>query len=480
MDFMTKIFGWMLVSRRKESPQNHPELNPLDLEDLKTELGIEHQARRLGEVGLPRPTDTALSGPENRIVQRLEEARRDHLNWATSRLKSIQIKMHNCDITKTFNRAMEAANEFERTANSRLSDYEANIGRLKTVAMEREEDLRVFKLNNNLTQAANVISGWRTFSFICLSLLIVVVEGALNASFFAKSLDGGLIQGFGYAFGLALMNVLIALTLGRIGVPNKNHINHARRVIGYMSILLSISLMVTMGLLIAHFRDSLSQGLDNTGVNPGVVALQTLINNTFGLSDIYSWMLFAFSVFFGLFSLAEGYYWQDAYPGYGRVQHAADKAVVDYEESIAEVRELLEQLKNEHLEAFETSLDDARSSVLGYKEQIHEKRSTRHRLQQFLHKAENMLDALIAIFRTDNTLHRRNSVAEVPAYFNNRVKLQEIEFPDFDTTDDEKSLKKQELMLARLLHNVEQIRAGIQSSFDQKFDQLKPIREQLK
>ena len=161
-------------------------------------------------------------------------------------------------------------------------------------------------------------------------------------------------------------------------------------------------------------------------------------------------------------------------------QHAADKAVVDYEESIAEVRELLEQLKNEHLEAFETSLDDARSSVLGYKEQIHEKRSTRHRLQQFLHKAENMLDALIAIFRTDNTLHRRKMVAEVPAYFANRVKFQEIEFPDFDTTDDEKSLKKQELMLARLLNNVEQIRAGIQSSFDQKFDQLKPIREQLK
>lgn len=479
MEFISKIFGWMLAPRNADPPKSHPELYPLDLEELKAELNIEHQARRLGEVGLPKSTDSVLSGPENQIVQRLEAERRDYLNWATLRLKNIQIRMHGCDITKTVNRAMEAFNEFERTANSRLGDYQADVVRLKAAAIEREEELRIFRLDNDLTAAAKVVSGWRNFSFTCLTLLIVFTEGALNASFFARSLDGGLIHGFGYAFGLALMNVMAALVIGRFGLTQKNHIDPVRRVVGYASLPFALGLMVTMGLVIAHFRDSLSLGLDSPGIDPGVMALRTLTGNPFVLSDIYSWVLFAFSVFFGLVSLAEGYYWQDRYPGYSRVQYAADKAVAEYEECLAEVREMLEELKNERLQALEASLDEAKACVLGYKEQIQEKRSVRHRLQQALQKAENMLEALIAIFRTDNTLHRRNNAAEVPAYFLRKVEFQPLELPDFDTTEDERSLQKQEQMLARLLENVERIRAGIQSSYDRKFDQYQSIREQL-
>lgn len=480
MEFMTKIFGWMLAPRPAEPSRNHPELYPLDLDTLKAELDIEHQARRLGEVGLPKPTDSVLSGPENSIVQRLEGERRDYLNWATLRLKNIHTRMHGCDITKTVNRALEAAHEFERTANSRLGDYQVEVARLKTAALEREEALRLFRLDNDLNAAAKVVSAWRHAALIFLTLLIVFIEGALNANFFARSLDGGLIQGFGYAFGLALMNVSAALAIGHFGLTQKNHVKPLRRLIGYLSLPVALALMTLMGLVIAHFRDSLAQGLDSSAIDPGALALHTLVNSPLVLSDIYSWLLFAFSLFFGLISFAEGYYWLDRYPGYSRVQQAADKAVDEYEECLGEVRETLEELKNEHLTALENNLDQARASVLGYKEQIQEKRSTRLRLQQALHKAENMLDALIAIFRTDNTLHRRNKGGEVPAYFAHKVEFQPIELPDFDTCTDEAALLEQEQMLARLLERVEQIRAEIQASYDQKFDQYQSIRDQLR
>ncbi|MNF37096.1 hypothetical protein D3C84_180070 [compost metagenome] len=480
MEFLKKMFSWLLISGKTEPSGNHPDLHPLDLDELKQELNVEFEARRLGEVGLPRPEETRLSGPENKIVQRLEAARRDYMNWATIRLKNIQIKMHACDITKTVNRALQAAEEFERTANGHLSDYEAEIRRLQAAALQMEEDLRLFKLDNRLVRTAKVASPTQKLTFVFLAIFIVVLEGALNANFFAQSLDGGLIQGFTYAFLLAFCNVAVAMALGRFGVPHVNHIRPLNRMIGYSALIVAPVIMVVMGLVIAHFRDSLAQGLDDPASNPGVVALQTLMNNPFQLHDIYSWLLFGLSIFFALASLAEGYYWEDPYPGFSRVQKNADNAVQEYEEGLAEMRELLEKLKDEHLDVLESSMDTARAAVLEYKEQIHEKTSSRHRLQRALHKAENVLEALIAIFRTDNELHRKRKGVPIPAYFSSKVALQEIEWPSFETAQDEQSLALQEELLSRLMDKVEPIRAQIQSSFDSRFDQLKSIREQIR
>lgn len=479
MVFLKNLFGWMLVTKKDDSQGIHPDLNPLDLDELKAELRVEFEARRLGEIGLPRPDETNLSGPEHNILQRLESIRRDYVNWATSRLKNIQARMLGCDITKTYNRSMQASQEFERAANGCLSDHEAHLCQLRSLAQERQEELRVFKLNNNLTRSGMPVSFWRNLSFVSLILLIVFIEGFLNAQFFAKSLDGGLLQGFFFAFFLALMNVSVAIIIGRIGVPNKNHVNPIRQAFGWLSLCVAVAIMVLMGLVIAHFRDSLAQGLDGSSIDTGKLALETLINNPFSLNDIYSWMLFAFSICFGALGLAEGYYWHDTYPGYGKIQKESNKAAEDYESYLAEIRQSLEELKNEHLTNLEESVEEASTFVREYKEHIHEKASYRNRLERALHKAENTLEALIRTFRTDNETHRRKKNAPTPAYFAQSVGFQEVELPNFDTSEDERTLAKQQLQLDRLLDRVEHIRAEIQSSFDVKFDQYKPIRDQI-
>jgi hypothetical protein len=54
-----------------------------------------------------------------------------------------------------------------------------------------------------------------------------------------------------------------------------------------------------------------------------------------------------------------------------------------------------------------------------------------------------------------------------------------LTLPDFNTTADERALQEQEGLLGDLLNQIEDIRRRIQSSYDVKFSQLEPIRQQI-
>ncbi|MCY1313541.1 hypothetical protein D9M70_640720 [compost metagenome] len=57
--------------------------------------------------------------------------------------------------------------------------------------------------------------------------------------------------------------------------------------------------------------------------------------------------------------------------------------------------------------------------------------------------------------------------------------MQPLKLPDFSTAADEQALGEQERLLTDLLDRVEDIRKRIQSSYDVKFSQLEPIRQQI-
>ena len=234
-----------------------------------------------------------------------------------------------------------------------------------------------------------------------------------------------------------------------------------------------------LGLTIAHFRDSLSLGVDLEFTEVSAMAWQSLLASPFGLHDMFSFLLFGVSCFFGGFAWFEGYSWGDTYPGYGALQLDSEKAVTEYEERLSIMRTELEDLKDECLHKLEADIDQAKDSVLAFKSQIDRKEKSRHRLQLALGKAEDILVALIGEFRTNNYVCLRELGQEKPSYFDDPVPIKELEWPDFSTEEDECELDKQEKMLRGLLSSLEDIRAQIQSSFDSTFDQLKPIRDQI-
>lgn len=471
-----KIFSWLFVSRKSTDAEDHPDLVPLVFEDLKKELDVELEARKLARSGLPEVDATALSYPEMKILQRLEAVRANYKKWALTRINSIHEQLNSFDITLLVNRSKQYADEYERLANKEISDAEMELGRRRTAAQRQQDELDSFCKEHKLSRDAHYPQGLVKASLILVGVALIGLEGFVNAFFFAQGLDSGLVGGFFQAIILAAINFLVPAFLGRLLIPNVNHTYPGRRLIGYLAGLFVIAFMTTSALAIGHYREAMGLAVDEQ-INAAALALQTLQAAPLGLTELSSWLLFCISMVFAVVGLIDGYKLDDPYPGYGRRHRKTMEALDDYHDLVEQVRDDIAELKERQLESLGRDVERAKVCVMDFGKLVEDKGSCEHRLKLSLSKAETMLQALIKAFRDENKMHR-NGVPR-PAYFDSMPALQQMELPIFDTTGELAKHKEQESLLNGLLADVEPIRAAIQSAYDNRFDQLKAIHQQL-
>lgn len=474
---LKKLFSWFVVSRKSTDVEDHPDLSPLDFDDLKKELAVEFEARKLARAGFPEPDATSPSFPEMRIIQRLEAVRANYKRWALERIQEIHEGLNTFDITMLVNRSRQYAEEYERLANKELSDAEVELRQLRNAAEHLHDDLDAFRKKNNITRQAHYPENTTAYiALVLFGIVLIITEGILNAYFFAQGLDSGLLGGFIQASTLAATNFTFPALVGRLWIPNVNHIRPFRQVLGYLGIIASVLIMLVSALCISHFRDAMGVAVDDT-ISIASIALTTFIEKPFELADLSSWMLFFLSILFGFIGLLEGYKFDDAYPGYGSRHRAAQKALNNYHALVQQVRGEITGIKENILKALNEDVKNAKDNVLDFGALVEDKRNSELKLNIHLSKAENMLLALIKAFRDENKMHR-NGVS-IPAYFDSTPEFQHLDFPNFDTADEVVKLREQERLLNELLADVEGIRAAIQSAYDNRFDQLKAIHQQL-
>ncbi|NMG56602.1 hypothetical protein [Aromatoleum aromaticum] len=473
MGLVKRFWGWLTTSAGGRVTKGHPDLYPIEVDKLAQELRLNEEAKRLGEAGLPTPDAKVITGPEAATVQRVEKARQDYVDWAVMRLNVLSEDLGRRDIIQDANRARQADKEFERKASARLSE---NVGVLKTLretAHRRRTELDAFKAKHCLEREAHYPTPTGSFLRYGVLAMLVLLEGAFNAVFFAKGIDTGLLGGFGMAAAFAALNVVVAFIIGKIFVRYVNHAKLVLKVLGWTSVVVALTAMGTIGLGIAHYRDALTAEL----ANPAQATLQTLSQTPFELTDMFSWALFILSFVFGLIALYDGLSSDDLYPGYGTISRRARVAFDDYEDELTELRSELEEMKNEKLEALDDAVKKSQAGVARIGALIEDKRTAGSRLQTALRDADHSLEALLRKFRTENQLHRSGLVR--PKYFDTLPELRPIEIPDFSTFDDVSALAAQEEHLKALLAEVQDIRGRIQAAFNEQFDRLTPLDSQF-
>jgi hypothetical protein len=474
MKFFRRFWRWLISSTRaKRSGKAHPDLYPLDVELLSHELRLLEQAERLGKARVPAPDAKSLSGPEAAIVQRVEKARQDYIDWAVMRLNTLSENIARRTAIRELNRARHADREFDRTASGLIAEHESLLRILAETARNREAELGSFRTRNQLSHEADYPTASGSFLRVGILFVLIVVEGLVNARFFAEGLNEGLLGGFAQAGMLAAMNVIIAFMLGKYFVPYLWHLQLVKKIYGMISLAFAIAVMCAIGMGIAHYRDSLVAGV----TDPGQEVLRILRENPLSLRDVFSWMLFGVSMSFAVGSLADGLYSDDLYPGYGKLSRRARVATEDYEDELQELRNKLEVHKEDELNALESTLRDAQSSTAAIECCIADKKAAKNRLATALRDADNSLDALLHIFRTENEVHR----GEVPRppYFDAHPDLRPIQQPEFDTSRDEAALLEQRVLVATLIDEVQDIRGRIQAAFTRQFDRLNPLDMQF-
>lgn len=472
MGIIRSLFGWMQANPHQG---DHPALYPLDFEDLIVELDVIPEARRMGVLNSPSSDKTTLSSVEMRIKSRIEEYRHKVMAWSQDHVIYLNRTLAELDVTKDINRAHESAEEFKRAANDIISQNEHELHQYDAEAKRLGIDLELFKAANGLVREPKkpmpklIKVSWHIFLFF-----LVIVEGALNANFFADGLDGGFIDGLMYAIGLSALNVYVGFILG-FRLKHFNHVSVARKASAAIALFLAIGFMLLVALSTTHMRDAFGAiGLDG---KPMALALQTLRSDPLHFSGLDSVLMFIISCVFSIAAWIKGYTWGDHYPGYSAVSERVLKAREVHDEKVKDIREDLTALKAQFLENLEGILETAARDIVKFKEQVGNKAAAGERRSNYLVKAEHMLNALIEKFRGENALHRKEPA---PAYFNDAVQLTPIPDLELDMSADLRDIERQEALLDDLLERVEPLRGEIQSAFVLCYDQVTPLREHLK
>lgn len=472
-NMIRQFFAWLFSgSRPSPTTYGNPDLHPIDTERLAKDLDLERQAERLGKQDIPRPDDRTLTGIEAKIVQVIEKARQEYADWGSQRERLLNETINKTDISPSALRALQLDDEFERKTGSRLNASSSTLNQLKGEIQERNKEFDIFQKNHGLIgRAAKTPSDWEKVFRQTILAVLIIVEGSLNSVFFAQGMWGGLLDGLFYALLFAFINIALAYCYGRFFVPQLFHRHIAHKIIGAVLCLFAITMIITIALLIAHYRDAVSAGSYEAAAR---IAWNTFRDNPFDLKDIQSVLLCLVSIGFAIASMFDAFGLDDPYPGYGNVTKHRNQVIDDHANELELVRQQLEDSKGDTLQELDKLIDDMRVALLQFDQAIAQKSETGAKLTRAFTNVDNCLDALLHQFRNTNTMHRK---APPPAYFFEHVIPRPVTRSDFNVIADQEKYASQRRQLQEVESNAPRIRANIQSSYSRFFDRLKSLDE---
>jgi hypothetical protein len=106
---------------------------------------------------------------------------------------------------------------------------------------------------------------------------------------------------------------------------------------------------------------------------------------------------------------------------------------------------------------------------------MNQKSVVKKQVTETLVMADETLQSLTRYYQNENMMARPKDCPP-PDYFDHPVTFGPLEMPDFSVQQDVMRLDAQEQLLREMVDEVEPIRAKIQSSFNQQFNQLQPLQ----
>jgi hypothetical protein len=235
-----------------------------------------------------------------------------------------------------------------------------------------------------------------------------------------------------------------------------------------MAILGAMTWLTVYNLFVAHYR----QQLDVDIKNAGTLAAKAFFQSPFALNDFGSWVLFFVGLVFGLIACVDGYYWDDPYPGYGKLYKRMELAKEDWHEDQNDTVERLEDLKLDQLDKFTEMQSDVKSDVNYLKEVVGQKQTLATNLENNIEQIESSCQILIKTYQETNRKHRNE---DPPGYFKEDIAPPNHTTLETNLEDDEAKIKEQGQLKDDFIKMVEEIKNTITSLYNQAIKSISNI-----
>ena len=219
-------------------------------------------------------------------------------------------------------------NDLTINARNCIDRAKLELSRLQRVHKENVKHYERFQKMNLLKRMPFLISKWKAFGIVSA---LFVIEVLINNFLVAGHLEGGGLEAIALTAGIAFLNVFFSLGIGYYLLKNIVHTNTYRRIIGAFVLVLHITLFFYINWMYSAFRTQkvmeFTEGLDTASILENIsVWLPWTVDMQFE-----SLILLFIGFVFAVAALVDGYFFDDPYPGYGKMAHTYNKSKKDIE-----------------------------------------------------------------------------------------------------------------------------------------------------
>jgi hypothetical protein len=235
------------------------------------------------------------------------------------------------------------------------------------------------------------------------AFVMVVLEAMINSYLFAKGSEFGLLGGLLLATVVSFVNVGVSLLLGYMAryIHCRNWI---AKLGGFLAILVWMGFAFAANLAVAHFREVLEAGVTASAASREVIP--QMLARPFALADLESWVLMLLGGLISTFAFRKGWHADDAYPGYGRVSRALDKARAGYVNKVHDALEELADTREKAIENLHDVNEMVRSGIGETVDSLFGQATLGAHLQTFLEQCDVKVSHLLAVYRDANRAKR--------------------------------------------------------------------------
>ena len=463
-----RVIAWFkrIFSKRARRPENLS----IEIDSIIEKFQLVKEAKRLAQLGLPSFHEKKPTQKELEVVEHLNLLREVVQQNYIRQSEDINARIVGIELSYKSLQSDTLNAEFERQTRKLMDEEGAWLKKLAYNAMVRFKELEVFKKNNGLEREANFPSSSGLMLRYSVLVFLIGVEGILNANFFAEGLSSGLIGGFIYAALLAGINVLGCFFLGKFAVPWIVSKPVAGKIFGSISILFAACFMFFVAMSIGHIREQLMAA----SVAPTRDAWEMMQNHFFGLSDLVSWFLVAMSLGFGIAAIFDGLSIDDTYPGYGAMVRRCNQSRDEFEAEFEEVREELEELKQEKLDLINHGFKTLHDLSASLRKIMLEKEAIHRECTDKINQTEVVLYAVIRKFRIENEVAREDGLR--PSYFDTLPSLSPINLPRVNNEKENNLITRLETDIRMFENSVNEQREKVYTLYEQYISRLNHLK----
>ncbi len=403
---------------------------------IEKEIDLKSNAENDGRNDLPGVDSGVFSNCENEAITKYDDVRHKCLTDAAKYLEPIK---ENITILKSkLEQKHFYIDEFKNRIEESLTTAKGKLSTLKSSFDVQDKEVRNFKLANNLTRDPQTLTPLKIIGAFLLVAALFGLEAKVNQALLRDALPGGGIAALSISGSVAALNVFISFLAGYFVLKNFHSVINFRRRISQIGLLIYSFFIFYLNICLGAYRaaaelkgDAVAWGETEAKVTEmadyGDVLLPWTVEWSF-----YAAVLTFIGISFALFSLLDGYFFNDPYPGYGSL----GKNRNENKKEINRIREYLATEINGISKNEIKKTGDQRDlliskNLIDWSKNITILENVFSNYRRFAKKIDDDLDHVIGEYRSLNSMFRKpNSEPQYWKDENGKIKTRYYNMPN--------------------------------------------------